>query len=110
VAAQIAIDLAPDLGQRGGEGGDVAELVAVARAAVGGVVAVLLAAARIAPDRLDVIVGARRDPDVLPCGRMPMCLMRASVSLSRRRLPPVSKYANPSRSRRRENPSAKFST
>src|SRR5206468_4407767 len=61
---EIGGDALPDARQRRPELEHALELVGVLGETPLGVIAVLLAAARVAPRRLDVAVGARADPDV----------------------------------------------
>ncbi len=64
-----AVDFVPDRRQRVAELEHAFVLHFIARCAPFWVIAVLLAPARIAPRRLQVAVGLRADPDVLPRGR-----------------------------------------
>jgi hypothetical protein len=63
---QVAIDLSSQSRQAAGELDRALVLVLVAHLPPVGVVAVLEPPARVAPRGLDVPVGARADPDVLP--------------------------------------------
>ena len=65
-AAEVLDDAAAQLRQRGGEVEHLVELLAVAVLAPFLVVEVLLAPGVVDPGRLDVPVGLRADPDLLP--------------------------------------------
>jgi hypothetical protein len=69
LGGEVAIDVAPQRGQRAGEPDHVVELLLVAALAPALVVEVLLAAAVVDAGRLDVAARVRAHPDVLPRGR-----------------------------------------
>ena len=64
--AKVLPDAAPDPRKQLGEADEARELAAVASGAETGVVAVLAPASCVPPDRLDVPIRARADPDVRP--------------------------------------------
>src|SRR5204862_2046219 len=70
VAPEVSRDAAPDPRQHSRKGGHPVELVGVADLAPAGVIFVLLAAAGIASRGLAVAARPRRDPHVLPGGRV----------------------------------------